>query len=322
MNFTGGCANASYVTHLQDLTAVRDYSPALLIVFCGVNVVATICSCFGNALVFVTVLSFSELYISSNIALASLAAANFFEGLTIHCFYVIASVMVFRGDCPFSSASRVIADFCTTAFVYNAVLNLTLVTLERFIGVIHSLRYHQILPQRRVVKLAIAIWFVSLFMSVPFLFDDLVVQNRAQNALSLTLFVALAAIFYFNLKIHCASRRQRRQVLAQQQAMLQFTAENQQQYRFRGAKTIYFIFVTLVICFIPASLARILEPSSDDVRLKAAHIRPWTGVFFGLHSSISPFVYFLRCTELRKYVKKLFRQVERSVISCDCCYIS
>ncbi|XP_078375832.1 trace amine-associated receptor 8a-like [Oculina patagonica] len=183
MTFPGECANSTYETNVQDLTAVRTYSPALLLVFCGVNILAAICSCSGNALVFITVLSFSELHISSNIALASLAAANFFEGLSLHCFWAVGSAKVIQGGCPFSSTSRVIVVFCTNTFVYSAVLNLTLATFERYIGVILSLRYHEILPQRRTVKIIITIWLVSLFASVPFLVDDLVVDKTISKCL-------------------------------------------------------------------------------------------------------------------------------------------
>lgn len=315
MNFTGGCGNSSYNAFLlQDLAVVKTYSPALLVIFCAANIVSAIGSSSGNALVFITIWSFSELHISSNIALASLAAANFFEGLTVHCFCAVGVVAVIQDDCPFSRLSHVIALFLTNVFVYSAVLNLTLATFERYIGVIHSLRYHVILPPRRIVKLVIAVWLSSLLVSVPFLIDDCVVNDRSQNVLSATLFVALAAIFYFNFRIHRLSRRLRQDVRAQQQAMLQFAVANQQRHRFRGVKTMLFIFMTLGICFVPALLARIVKASSDGMRVNVAFIRPWSTFFFGLYSSISPFVYFFRCRELRKYTKKLFRRI----LNCDC----
>ncbi|XP_078375831.1 adrenocorticotropic hormone receptor-like [Oculina patagonica] len=323
MNCAGGCEGSSYNTPvIQDLTVMSTYSSTLLIVFCSVNILAAISSCSGNTLVFITVLSFSELHISSNIALASLAAANFLEGLSLHCFCAIGSVNVLQGGCPFSCLIRGFATFCTYTFAYSAVFNHTLVTFERYIGVIHSLRYHEILPQRHIVKLIILIWFVSLFAGLPFLVDDFLVRIRAQTVLSVTLFVALTVIFYFNFKIHCASRRQRREVREQQQAMLQFTAANQQRHRFRGAKTMFFIFVTLVICHVPVLVTRFLEPSSEGASLKASLLRPWNAVFFGLYSqlysSISPFVYFFRCTELREYTKKLFRRAKHAIITCEC----
>ncbi|KAJ7370451.1 hypothetical protein OS493_032342 [Desmophyllum pertusum] len=261
MNITDGCVHSSYSSLLlQDLTVAKTYSPALLVIFCAVNIVAAICSSSGNALVFLTVLSFSELHISSNIGLASLAAANFFEGLSIHCFCAFGSVLVLQGDCPLSSLSRCVLYFLTNVFVYSAVLNLTLVTLERYVGVIHSLRYHVILPRQRIVKFIIAIWIISLFVSVPFLIDNPTVYKRSETILTATLFVALTVTFYFNLRIHRASRRQRRQVRAQEQVMMQFTAENQQRYRFRGAKNNVFIFIALLICFVPALATRILKP--------------------------------------------------------------
>ena len=314
MNFTVGCDNSSYNAFLlQDLVVVKTYSPALLVIFCAANVVSAICSSTGNALVLITVWSFSELHISSNIALASLAAANFFEGLIIHCFCAVGVVAVIQGDCPFSRLSYVVVLFFTSTFVYSAVLNLTLATFDRYIAVIHSLRYQVIFPQQRVVKLVIAVWMTSLFISVPFLIDDSVVNDRSQNVLSATLFVALAAILYFNFRIYCLSRRHRRQVHLQQQAMMQFAVANQQRHRFRGAKTILFIFMTLVICFVPALIARLVKASSDSMKIKVSFVRPWSSLFFGLYCSISPFVYFFRCQELRKYTKKLFRRI----LNCD-----
>lgn len=315
MNSTAGCDTSSYNDILlQDLAVVKTYSPALLVIFCAANIVSAICSSSGSALVIMTIWSFSELHISSNIALASLAAANFFEGLIIHCFCAFGVVAVIQEDCPFSRPRYVLGVFLTIAFVYSTVLNLTLTTFDRYIAVIHSLRYQVILPPHRIVKLIIAIWLTSLLFSVPFLIDDSVVHGRSQNALSATLFVALAAILYFNFRIHRLSRRQRQQVHLQQQALLQFAVANQQRHRFRGAKTMLFIFVTLVICFIPALIVRLVKASSDSMRIKVSFIRPWSTLFFGLYCSICPFVYFFRCQELRKYTKKLFRRI----LSCDC----
>ena len=315
MNFTAGCDTSSYNAFLlQDLAVVKTYSPALLVIFCVANIVSAICSSSGNALVFMTVWSFSELHISSNIALASLAAANTFEGLIIHCFCAFGVVAVIQEDCPLSRPSHAFGVFLTIAFVYSGVLNLTLVTFDRYIAVTHSLSYQVILPPQRIVKLIIAIWSTSLLVSVPFLIDDSAVNDRSQNALSATLFMALAAIFYFNFRIHRLSRRQRQQVGLQQQAMLQFAVANQQRHRFRGAKTMLFIFLTLVICFVPALIVRLVKASSDSMRMKVAFIRPWSSLFFGLYCSICPFVYFFRCQELRKYTKKLFRRI----LNCDC----
>lgn len=282
---------------------MKTYSPQMLVMFSIVNILLAILSSCGNALVFFTVVSFSELHISSNIGLASLAAANFFEGLFVHCLCAIGSLVVLEGGCPFSRLRREIIRFLSIVFTYSAVLNLTLVTLERYVGIIHSLRYQVILSRQRVVNFIIAVWFTSLFISVPSLFDNKAVNSVSHTVMTTTLFVALAATFYFNFSIHRASRRQRREVQAQQQAVLRLTNENQQQYRFRGAKTMFLIFITLVICFIPALTARVIQPYSVETRV----FRAWAGTSFGLYSSVSPFVYFFRCSELRRYTMKLFR---------------
>ena len=135
MNFTDGCGNVSYNAFLlQDLAVVKTYSPALLVIFCAANIVSAICSSSGNALVLITVWSFTELHISSNIALASLAAANFFEGLIIHCFCAFGVVSVIQEDCPFSRLSYVFSSSwpalsCTVPFLTSPTRRLIVTSL-------------------------------------------------------------------------------------------------------------------------------------------------------------------------------------------------
>lgn len=304
-NSSGVCGNSSHKElMIQDLFIMKSYSLSMVVIFSVVNIMLAILSSCGNALVFLTVVSFSELLISSNIGLASLAAANFFEGVLIHCLCAQGSFLVLEDGCPLPTLELKIVQFLTNIFVYSAVLNLALVTLERYVGIIHSLRYHAILSRRRMVNFIFSIWFASLFISVPSLFDNAAINNISNSVMTVTLITALVVTFYFNLTIHHASLRQRRVVRAQEQMMRQFAAINQQRYRFRGAKTMLFIFVTLVLCFMPAVAARIIPPRSAESRM----LRAWSGTIFGLHSSISPFVYFFRCTELRRYTHKLLRR--------------
>lgn len=164
-----------------------------------------------------------ELLRASHLYILASLAANFLEGLTEHCLCAIGSVSCIQGGCPFSNASRMITAFFTDAF---------LATLERYIGVINSFATMRNLSSQ---------FGSSVFVSVRFLVDDFVVENQSQNALSVILFVAVAAIFYFNVRIHFTFRRQRQHVRAQQQAMLQFTAANKKRHRFRGAKTVFFL---------------------------------------------------------------------------------
>jgi len=310
MNSTGNCQ----LNHLpladeinvQILSVMKTYSPTLLVAFCAVNILATILSISGNALVFLTVVSFSELYITSNIGLGSFALANFFEGISIHGISTAVSVVALQDGCPFSDSIRVFGVFMAEVSVYTSLLNLTLVTMERYIGVIHPLRHYVILPPRRIAKVVAAIWIASLCLSIPRLVNHS--PELPRTIMTLTFSLSIVVAFYCNLKIHRSSRRHLQRVMAQVEAIRQIADLNQQ--RFRGAKTMFFIFVTLLICFVPALVIRLLlNVSSKASNLTSLTLaRPWAAALFGMYSCVSPFVYFFRSLELRNYSKKLLRR--------------
>ena len=306
MNFTDNC-HLVHWSHAQEagvkiLYATKAYNSSLLVVFCAVNIMAAILSVSGNVIVFLTVVSFSRLHITSNFGLASLAAANAFEGLSTHGFSAIASVITLQGGSP-SRVIRVFTIFLANVCVNSSLLNLSLVTVERYIGVIHSLRYHHILHERRFAKVIAAVWIFSLLLSISNLVDNAVDISRTLTTVifSLTVIVTM----YCNLRIYCHSRRQRRQIVAEAAMLYQIANANQQ--RFRGATTMFATFVTLVVCFIPALVIRLLLVASSGAenRTSLSLIRPWAAVFFGLHSFVNPFIYFFRSPELRRYSKKL-----------------
>ena len=132
--------------------------------------------------------------------------ASFFEGISIHGISAVVSVVTLQGGCPFSGFTPVVGVFLAHVSVHSALLNLTLVTIERYVGVIHSLRYYVMLPPRRMVKLVAAVWITNLVLNVPNLLD-----NTSQIPQTITTFIfslTLAITSFYNLKIYRVSRRQ------------------------------------------------------------------------------------------------------------------
>ena len=310
-NFTGDChfQNSHHVEEVSVfiLSTTKAYSLSLLVLFCAVNIAATVLSLFGNAVVFLTVACFSELQITSNIGLASFALANFFEGFFIHGLSVFVSVVTLQGGCSLSGITRFLALYLANVSVYSSLLNLALVTLERYIGVMYSLRYHLILHQERFAKLIAAVWITSFLLGILNLVDT--TAEISGNTMTVVFSLSLTVAFCCSVKIYRVSRRQRQQVAAQASAIRQITEENQQ-LRFRGATTMFYIFVTLFICFVPALMIRILLKASVEAKhfTSLTLARPWAAVFFGMYTCISPYVYFFRSQELRKYSQKLLRR--------------
>ena len=151
--------------------------------------------------------------------------------------------------------------------------------------------------------------------NIPSAIDSFAFQTTRKVIWTLTFPFSLAFLFFCNIKMLFISRRHRRQVQTQAQAVQQMAAENQQ--RFRGAGTVFYILLTLVACYVPAIATLIFKPFvNEDKRRILTLVKPWTSTFFVMYSGVSPFVYFFRCGRLRRYSKKLFRKASR-LISCD-----
>lgn len=309
-NITAGCFSFSgdgTEVNANMLREMKAYSPGLLVLYCIVNISLGLLSCGGNALVVVTVLSFSELQIVTNIGLASLSTATFFQGSILHSFLFAIGLNVLVDGCPLFPSTTFTIFYYSHVFMYNYIFNLCFVTVERYIGVVFSLRYHTILSKQRVTKLFAASWLTSCLFGIPHAINSSVAQSFGKTTWIFTILFALSLSLYCNVKMCLISRRHRRQIMSQNEAIQQMSIGNQD--RFRGAQTVFYVLVTLVACYVPALVIRCVQSVIDQDKLeKLALIRPWTSTFFVMYSGISPFVYFFRSRRLRRYSRKLIRK--------------
>lgn len=323
-NITNTTADCFYFSENQTRTEVtgdmlhemKAYSPGLLVTYCIVNLFLGFLSFLGNALVVLTTAAFSELHIVANIGLASLATASLLHGSILHTFLFAVGVNVLANGCPVFRSARFSISYLSYVFIYSFILNLCLVTAERFIGVVFSLRYHAILCKTRMVKIFTAAWIVSFLLSIPNFIDTPVSQRIGGTLFVLIMLMALVFFFYCNIRILCISTRHRRRVICQLVAckqMTQFAIANEQ--RFRGTRTVLYILATLLLCYLPAIFIRCLKAAfvGGDGQRFLVLIKPWTSTSFVMYSALSPFVYFFRSKKLRRYSRKLLRKAYRAV---------
>ena len=179
-------------------------------------------------------------------------------------------------------------------FIYSFILNLCLVTAERFIGVVFPLRYHAILAKSRMVKFLTAVCIASFLLSIPYCNDNPSSQTLGRVVWVLVICFALLFSFYRNIKILCIAKDHKRRIVSQAEAcrqMSQMVVANQQ--RFRGVGTVFCILSTPLLCYFPATFIRFVQANLDDDKQKTfSLLKPWTSTSFVMYSAISPFVYF------------------------------
>lgn len=317
-NSAAGCFNPSgdgTEVNANMLREMKAYSSCLLVLYCVVNMFLGLLSCVGNALVVLTVVSFSELHTVTNIGLACLSTTTFFHGSILHSFLCAIGLNVLVDGCPLFQRDVYVIFYLTHVFMYNYVFNLCLVTAERYVGVVFCLRYHTLLPKQRVLKLFASSWIASFLLSTPHSIDNSFWQSFAKATWIFTVFFALIFSFYCNVRMFRIARRHKRQINTQAEVIQQMSVVNQD--RFRGARTVFYVVVALLACYVPALVVRFLQSGMDKDELGTLTlIRPWTSTFFVMYSSISPFVYFFRSRKLRRYSRKLIRKVLRLMRDC------
>jgi len=307
----GGCFNFSgdgTEVNAQMLREMKTFSPCLLVFYCVVNMSLGFLSCVGNALVILTVVSFSELHTATNIGLACLSTSTFFNGSILHSFLCAVGFNVLVNGCPLFQGKVYVIFYLSHVFLYNYIFNLCLVTAERYIGVVLCLRYHCLLPKQRVLKLFASSWIASFLLSTLHSIDNSFCQSFAKATWIFTVFFALIFSFYCNVRMFRIARRHKRQINNRAEVAQQMSVVNQD--RFRGARTVFYVLVTLLACYVPALAVRIVQSGMEEDELGTLTlVRPWTSTFYVMYTSISPFVYFFRSRRLRSYSRKLLRKV-------------
>lgn len=315
-NSAAGCFNSSgdgAEVNAYMLREMKAFSPYLLVFYCIINMSLGLLSCVGNALVVLTVVSFSELHTVTNIGLACLSTTTFFNGSILHSFLCAIGFNVLVNNCPLFQRKVVFAVFYLThVFLYNFLLNLCLVTAERYIGVVLCLRYHSLLPKQRVLKLFALSWIASFLLSTPHSLDSSFWQSFAKATWTFTVFFVLILLFYCNVRMFRIARQHKRRINGGNRVEVSQQITVVHQDRFRGARTVFYVLVTLLACYVPALVVRVLQSSFDKDEIGTlVLIRPWTSTFYVMYSSINPFVYFFRSRRLRSYSTRLIRKVQR-----------
>ena len=124
---------------------------------------------FGNSLVFKAFHKFPSLRTASNIILVSLSIA---DSLTVLPFVLHISFIALELEKSGSSTS--FRWLCTSSawlslvLTFVIILHLALISVERVIAVKYSLRYHNIVTNRRVVIASITVWLWAVAATLVF----------------------------------------------------------------------------------------------------------------------------------------------------------
>ena len=269
-----------------------------------VNSVFAIPATLGNAVVLMTIFKNPSLHSPSNCLLFSLAASDLGVGLIVQPLSVVYKISElkehFQAYCIAGLGSEVLAfTFTATAF-----LTIAAISVDRYLAIRLHLRYQELVPVCRVIKVVILLWVLGLIVSPCRLFCSGDCQ---------ALVIALASIFSFFLvltiisyiKIGQAVRRHAIQINPEQTGKSLHNRIMSCVYMVQMRKsvvTMLYVVGTYVLCFVPYIIALAVCVLLEWNPFSRGFLNVVFPVTF-LNSSLNPLIYCWRIRNMRCLAK-------------------
>lgn len=268
----------------------------------------------GNILVLLSVYRTRSLQNCSMYFLASLSAADLMVGLFMTILYIviIATYDVQLSD-TFWAIFLYAENFTWVATLTASTLSLSAVSIDRYIAVLYSLRYRELVTTHRCVVSIIFLWVFSLvFASSLFICGD---NGNAKRifwvvCFSLVVGIPFIVILFCNFKLTLAARRQVRLIhdrsvrsvdIDKETSRFRSTAKNR-----KATITAIIISTIFFALFFPQLVVFIILLVTDDhcYIMKLQIVWFWAAIVSFCHSAVNPWIYCIRSREFRKAMKK------------------
>ncbi|XP_031559443.1 5-hydroxytryptamine receptor-like [Actinia tenebrosa] len=265
-----------------------------------------------NTFVLVLVYKRKALRTVTNYVLCSLAVSDLLTGLFSIPIYLACNIIRKPEICFWSEIMLRLTSIST-------VLHLLMVTMDRYLAIIYSLRYHSLVTKKRAVLVLSVIWCVSLFvaliqlawttpgMSVDKRPEDIKDKEIPYDLLSIVVFFAVPLLVML-ITYSCIFFEVLRQSRNIKKNSVPGYMENRRQDRHEWKAAIMFVImvVVFVVCWLPFFIIRIQHNFSN-----AFFVLPDVAEYIlimlrFLTSFINPCLYIFGKHDFRKALSKVF----------------
>ena len=274
--------------------------PASIIAFhAGLNIFLSIAASLGNVLILVALHKVTSIYPPTKLLFRCLAVTDLCVGFIVQPLHVI-DIMddIVRINCTIFWCVGELGDTFSFVLCGLSIAVSTAISVDRLLALMLGLRYRQVVTLTRVR--AVVIFFLSGVVSVGFM--RFFWSKRISRTLGLVFIVLYLVISVFSYtKIFLRLRQH--QVHDQARPNGGGIPLNIARYK-KTVSSIALVQLVLVACYTPYGIAValwVLNKISRMVWLSAA-----TLVYF--NSSLNPFLYCWKITEVRKEVKNTIKQ--------------
>ena len=295
------CEDQLFFCHESHRAAMREFTIAIAVL----NSMLSLSAVLGNSLVFAAYCRSESLRRPIFTVLMGVSLSDFLTGALSHPLFIFVLLKTLDSCPEYVCIVDTVAPFAMEFLLVVTLLNLSVLTLDRYIVVFHSFTYGDLVTNSRVVKLLTALWSIWFFVLVIFW------------AFKLPLPPLIATMLALNILFICAlSVRIFREIRRPHENIIIPANEREEERKARERKTAIttaYLLGLLFLCYFPFVLFGMIVPS-----LRAAgRIEVFTSRKLFMcattlslsNSSLNVFVYFWKNAEMKRAMQKVVREL-------------
>ena len=275
--------------------------------FSAVNILLSITATLGNSLILVALHKESSLHPPSKLFYRCLATTDLLIGLVTQPLYATYWMSLVHKHWSLCRYARDAVYIPSYALCGVSLLTSTAISVDRLFAILLGLRYKEIVTLRRTYIILAIVWVVCL---VAGLFSHLNYRIALSSSLIITPFCVVISIAAYT-KIFRALGHHQAQIQDHvQQQPSHPNALNMVRYREAVYNAIW-VQLALVVCYVPQFIVRIVIFLSAKRFSNFFLIFGMGIVILFFNSTLNPFLYCWKISEVRRAVKQTMRQAIR-----------
>ena len=185
-----------------------------------------------------------------------------------------------------------------------SLLTMAAMSVDRLLALLLGLRYKQIVTLKRTYVIVVTLWIITVIATLCRMLVFRIAQWFGRIIISSCLLISIASYA----KIFLALRRHQAQIQDHvQQQPSQPNALNMARYR-KAVYSALWVQLALVVCYVPRFTVEIMISLSTKRFSNLFILHGMANVLVFFNSTLNPFLYCWKISEVRRAVKQTIRQ--------------
>ena len=264
------------------------------------NIFLSLTAILGNSLILVALRKESSLHPPSKLLYRNLATTDLLVGLVTHPLsvtYWISSIYKQWNLCRYARSAGYLSSY---ALCGVSLLTMTTISVDRLLALLLGLRYKRIVTLKRTYIIVATVWVSSGVAALCYILNKRIVFWFLYIIVPLCLVISIAAYTKIFHTLHYNKAR------VQQQSS-QPNSLNILRYR-KAVHSALSVQLALVVCYAPYIIVESVTARRKTLSSHIVVIRGTVVALLYFNSTLNPFLYCWKISEVRKAVKQTIRQ--------------